>query len=689
MPQTSLPGLFAHVARDRKRIRVRRVSKGSVRAAGYRRLHLEILETRKLLSGFGATLGGDAANMGVISSGSEASPSIYQPYSDPPYVMPAVTFPTLIDENLSATQARDGQTITVGYQINSGEAASISLECTIVGSDGIAVRDAANTVSINVTPGIHWYTRSFTLNLPPAAVLGAYSVTWTIRKDANSHCSATRTDYLTVQPPIEVRVPTIMYHNVAEIEYDYYTVTTADFTAQMRALKAYGYTAVTMQDVLDYRAGVKTLPAKPILITFDDGYESMYTIVAPILADPTIDYRATVFVASSAVRPENVPGGYPTDFLSGLQIRALAASGRVEIGSHTVDHPDLTALDPAELTAELVDSKNALQQFLLGLEVGKEQVNSIAYPYGASNAAVEMAVWQAGYFAGLRVDDMVEMTADAKFALTRVQVDMDTSVELDQSSWYEFFLRKIEDPDLDIPDLSVTGIQYLDPITLNPLDIMQIHRGQAVRVKVTVNNEAAPAGVVATLKLDSDSNHNNGTIYDSHAMTPSQDVQLICPWGNSSFQWTWTVPGDAPLGQYYWKVSFNDPHYVLVFKNSNWQTAFQVIPGSSMMIMPMTAEAPPTAMTISPTYASEANSFDNVSVKQAFPQRDAAIPLTAAKSVRHPFVRRVTETNPFLRSRTLSADRANLHDAVMTMEIRWPLLRKIDALLNPKILDIT
>jgi hypothetical protein len=262
-------------------------------------------------------------------------------------------------------------------------------------------------------------------------------------------------------------------------------------------------------------------------------------------------------------------------------------------------------------------------------------------------------------------------------------------VELDQSGWYEFFLRKIEDPDLGIPDLSVTEIQYLDPITLNPLDIMQIHRGQAVSVKVNVKNEATPVGVIATLKLGSDGNHNNGTIYDSHATMPSQDIQVICPWGNSSFQWTWTVPDDAPIGQYYWKVSFNDPHYVLVFKNSNWQTAFQVASGSSMMSMPTTVEAPPTATIITPTYASEANAFDNDSAKQEFPQRGAAVPLTAAKSVRNPFFRRVTETNSLLRSRTLSADRAILHDAVLTMEIRWLLLRKIDALLNPKILNIT
>ena len=75
-----------------------------------------------------------------------------------------------------------------------------------------------------------------------------------------------------------------------------------------------------------------------------------------------------------------------------------------------------------------------------------------------------------------------------------------------------------------------------------------------------------PAGVIATLALDSDSNRSNGTIYNSHGTTPNQDIQVRCP-GPFSFQWTWTVPSDAPVGQYYVNVTFNDPQYVLVFRN--------------------------------------------------------------------------------------------------------------------------
>ena len=106
--------------------------------------------------------------------------------------------------------------------------------------------------------------------------------------------------------------------------------------------------------------------------------------------------------------------------------------------------------------------------------------------------------------------------------------------------------------------------------------------GQTVLINVNVNNAAAPAGVIATLSLDSDTNHNNGVIYNSHTTTPSQDIQVKCPWGASSFQWTWTVPSDAPLGQYYVNVTFNDPQYVLVFRSSDWRESFVVVPSAPL-----------------------------------------------------------------------------------------------------------
>ena len=242
----------------------------------------------------------------------------------------------------------------------------------------------------------------------------------------------------------------------------------------MLALKAYGYTAVSVRDVLDYRAGIEEPPDKPILITFDDGYESLLNVVLPILSDPAIDYHATAFINTAGMRPDGEPGGYPTDPLSWSQIRELDASGRFDIQSHSVTHPDFTTLDPDELMAELVDSKAILEQELGG---GK-QVDFIAYPFGLYDAAVEMATWQAGYTAALEVYDDVEETSADKFALKRIQVDENVSVQLDANGWYGFLMARIGDPDLDIPNLSITGIQYLDPATGDPVDVTRVRPGR-------------------------------------------------------------------------------------------------------------------------------------------------------------------------------------------------------------------
>ena len=369
------------------------------------------------------------------------------------------------------------------------------------------------------------------------------------------------------------------------------------------------------------------------------------------------------------MRPEDVDGGWPTDPLSWSEIRELDASGRVDIESHTVHHWDLTTLDAATMTAELVDAKTAIQQ-----ELGGKQVNFLAYPYGASDAAVDMAMWQAGYTAGLRVDDAVEPTCANKFELQRVQMDANTSVNLGQSGWYEFFMSKIGDSDVDIPNLSVTGIQYLDPVSKSPIDLAHVQPGQTVLIKVNVNNAAAPAGVIATLAIDSDSNHSNGTIYNSHGTTPNQDIQVRCPWGPSSFQWTWTVPSDAPVSQYYVNVTFNDPQYVLVFKNSDWRSAFVVVP-SAPLSPSLAGAAPQTASTSGDT--ASASAHDAVVAEEVPHWANVIVQSPTATQwpvARENLAQSVQAAKAANDSETLSTSVTALNDAVLADGTRWPWL---------------
>ena len=90
------------------------------------------------------------------------------------------------------------------------------------------------------------------------------------------------------------RVPVLMYHHFAETGDGGTTVSAARFRDQMTALRDHGFSAVTLEQLLNYVEKGGALPEKPVLITMDDGYTSNLEIAAPILAE--LGLRATVFV---------------------------------------------------------------------------------------------------------------------------------------------------------------------------------------------------------------------------------------------------------------------------------------------------------------------------------------------------------------------------------------------------------
>jgi len=89
-------------------------------------------------------------------------------------------------------------------------------------------------------------------------------------------------------------VPVLLYHHFAEESVSDLVVTPERFRRQMTAVKRAGFTAVTVQQLLDYVQRGTPLLRKPVLITFDDGYSSNLKLAAPILEE--LGLRATVFV---------------------------------------------------------------------------------------------------------------------------------------------------------------------------------------------------------------------------------------------------------------------------------------------------------------------------------------------------------------------------------------------------------
>ena len=317
--------------------------------------------------------------------------------------------PQLIDTSLTWTNTpRDGTTVVLGYRIQSDSPASITLGANLVGPCAEIVDDKSRESTVSVSAGTEWYTRNFYINLPPDLYSGLFDVVYNIKQGETVVGSITRQDSLTLELPVPIRISILMYHKVGPIVYSQYWVRTAMFRRQMEALKAYGYTPVTTQELMDFRAGIATPPQKPILITFDDGYENWYTDVFPILSDPAINFKAVFFIPTGKVgltNSWNIGDGNPViNHLTWDEIRELHTSDLIDFQSHTVNHPALSCLTPEQVLYELTTSKQQLAQ-----NVGVD-ARYIAYPFGAENSTVEAMAWQAGYMAGFTTMGWIEPT---------------------------------------------------------------------------------------------------------------------------------------------------------------------------------------------------------------------------------------------------------------------------------------
>lgn len=181
------------------------------------------------------------------------------------------------------------------------------------------------------------------------------------------------------QSPVP-QVPILYYHSVMREDGNELRMPPDQFEAQMAYLKEQGYQSITLNQLYQafYKGG--SLPHKPVVITFDDGYVDNYTNAFPILKK--YKYTATVFMVSSYI------GG--KGFLSWPQLKELAASGW-EIEGHTITHPYLSKVDEETLGHELKNSKEILEEGL-----GKP-VNFFAHPYGDYNGIVTQAIKDNGY----------------------------------------------------------------------------------------------------------------------------------------------------------------------------------------------------------------------------------------------------------------------------------------------------
>jgi len=387
-----------------------------------------------------------------------------------------------------------------------------------------------------------------------------------------------------------VDIPILMYHKIDDPPspdcWEYW-VEPEMLTKQLAALKAYGYATVSLGEVLAYRSGTIP-PEKPIVLTFDDSYLNHFTNVLPILQ---AEGYAGVFgiitgktASTDSGRLDNSwdigEAGCPAYHMIWAEVDTLEASG-MELASHSVTHPHLTdpALNQDDITMELRNSKASLEA-----RPGNPDCNGFVYPYGDGAGIggedtdrvdlIQEILRDEGYrWAVAAGDGETNVGSDNPFALERICIPGNCSVDIDPSGQSPFFMTLV-DSDFLLPKITdIESIQFLD---CQGQDSSTFSRGETVTIRVTAVNVGDVVDVIGSLELDHDTSLQTVSAYDSH---PAAEDVAISDFDSATrtFEYSWTIADDAELGQYYYDFGVHDEHYVLGFFYSGWCEAFRIM----------------------------------------------------------------------------------------------------------------
>lgn len=194
------------------------------------------------------------------------------------------------------------------------------------------------------------------------------------------------------------RIPILLYHRlISRAEVDagttpdlepIYAVYDDVFSEQMQRLHEKGYATLSLDQLMEIRAGSQPLPRRSVLITFDDGYRSVARLAFPVLR--RLGQQATVFVAPEPDdHTRSLVAGFD-DFLSADQMLELDRHA-IAIESHTLTHCILNELDEPTARYELEESKRRLAD-LLG-----RPVRHLAVPRSGQSREVRRLAVEAGY----------------------------------------------------------------------------------------------------------------------------------------------------------------------------------------------------------------------------------------------------------------------------------------------------
>ncbi len=238
------------------------------------------------------------------------------------------------------------------------------------------------------------------------------SLTSTIQPSRTPTVSPTPTSAQIYYPAGQVSVPILLYHRIAEGKAaNRYEVSLEDFRLQMDFLRQNGYETITPLELAKVILKGGELPLKPVIITFDDGYRSVFDLALPVLNQN--GFKGVVYVITGYV-------GAPT-YMNSEQLTVLFANGW-EIGSHTVSHEDLVK-NPSHAYDQMVGSKLYLENLLGVREL------TVAYPYGKADENITRRAARYGYSAGMGLGVSNIHSIETLYFLSRQEIKSDCDLD--------------------------------------------------------------------------------------------------------------------------------------------------------------------------------------------------------------------------------------------------------------------
>lgn len=232
------------------------------------------------------------------------------------------------------------------------------------------------------------------------------------------------------------RIRILAYHSVRDIPRGVkfsFNVTPIAFAQQMEYLASNKNNVITFDDLVDCKEKGHTLPSKPVIITFDDGYADNYVNAFPILKQH--NFKATIFLVTDFINSVSIfnwlkldeplrlhqqdekASWLPLDRQSILEMQAYGIS----FGAHTRTHRKLDEIEEHQAIDEIVNSKKRLEEIL------SEPVICFSYPFNRMNEKIKGLVKEAGYKIAVADEGAVNLKSDF-FKLKRIGIERGDSL---------------------------------------------------------------------------------------------------------------------------------------------------------------------------------------------------------------------------------------------------------------------